>query len=144
MIDPGVDGPVRRKRCRIKGLIKSVIEQIEFYFSEPNLRRDLSFRKLAGANGTRPVPIVQFIRFNKVNELTQDVQVIYLSSPLNPWANWLSLKINFGQIALQERVAYMCCPTVFSHQIIYWLKIIICTNRLHFPGEILELINAQI
>ena len=74
-VPPGANGPNRRKRCRIKGLIKKTIEQIEFYFSEPNLRRDLNFRKLAGSNGTKPVPIVQFLKFNKVAELTQDIQV---------------------------------------------------------------------
>jgi len=71
-------GPVRRKRCRIKGLVKEVIKQLEFYFSEPNLRRDLIFRKLAGNNGTKPVSILQFMKFDKIKELTQDVQVSIL------------------------------------------------------------------
>jgi La-related protein 7 len=72
----GAQRPVRRTRCRIKGLVKSVSEQLEFYFSEPNLRRDQSFRKLAGGSGMRPVAIAQFVRYNKINQLTQDVQIL--------------------------------------------------------------------
>merc|ERR1712012_447926 len=76
MSGEGGEGPIRPKRSRIKGLVLKVAAQIEFYFSEPNLRRDRNFRKLAGASGTTPVPILKLMKCHKLTELTQDINVV--------------------------------------------------------------------
>ena len=60
-----------------QGLVLKVAAQIEFYFSEPNLRRDRNFRKLAGASGTTPVPILKLMKCHKLTELTQDINVSF-------------------------------------------------------------------
>ena len=62
---------------RAQGLVLKVAAQIEFYFSEPNLRRDRNFRKLAGASGTTPVPILKLMKCHKLTELTQDINVSF-------------------------------------------------------------------
>lgn len=118
-VPPGANGPNRRKRCRIKGLIKKTIEQIEFYFSEPNLRRDLNFRKLAGSNGTKPVPIVQFLKFNKVAELTQDIQILRRAAYESKILKLCGLNSPFDQGAISRRDPAPPSPRDLKQKTVY-------------------------
>ncbi|XP_014276753.1 la-related protein 7 [Halyomorpha halys] len=62
---------VPKKRGRKKQLYKNILSQMEFYFSASNLAKDrwLS-KKLQEENA---VPLTEFLRFNKIRALTQDV-----------------------------------------------------------------------
>ena len=79
MLDPGGTGSDRLvgkvKRRRVKGLVRSVREILEWLFSEPNLRRDKFLRQIVGSSGTKPVSILTLIQFNRINDLTQNIQV---------------------------------------------------------------------
>lgn len=62
---------VPKKRGRKKQLYKNILSQMEFYFSASNLAKDrwLS-QKLENENA---VPLTEFLRFNKIRALTEDV-----------------------------------------------------------------------
>nr|XP_026691414.1 la-related protein 7-like [Ciona intestinalis] len=67
---------IRRKRKRIKHTLQTVQEQVEFYFSDANLRRDKFFLQKTGSNGTKPVPIHVLKSFNCIKKLSVNEQTI--------------------------------------------------------------------
>ena len=96
MLDPGGTGSDRLvgkvKRRRVKGLVRSVREILEWLFSEPNLRRDKFLRQIVGSSGTKPVSILTLIQFNRINDLTQNIQVC-----TEPYASQKDIKLSIRQ-----------------------------------------------
>ncbi|CAH2108064.1 unnamed protein product [Euphydryas editha] len=65
------NNPKKRIRHRKKHLYESIMKQMEFYFSDANLSKD---RYLGDLVKNDPfVPLVEFLKFNKIRSLTQDV-----------------------------------------------------------------------
>ncbi|CAK9300995.1 unnamed protein product [Gordionus sp. m RMFG-2023] len=54
--------------------IKKLKNQIEFYFSETNLRRDKYLRNLLGPSLNNSINISELLNFNKVTNLTKNIQ----------------------------------------------------------------------
>lgn len=50
-------------------------EQLAFYFSDANLRRDKFLIRLTGPRGTNEVPVATFMTFNKIAAITKDQAV---------------------------------------------------------------------
>ncbi|CAG2167559.1 unnamed protein product [Oppiella nova] len=74
----------RHHRKRKKRLLNGIREQIEFYFSDANLRHDRFMRQLIGAEdpelrGRQCVPLNEFLKFNKISEMTQNTRDISLA-----------------------------------------------------------------
>ncbi|XP_041988393.1 la-related protein 7 [Aricia agestis] len=70
----GEANPKKRIRHRKKNLYENILKQMEFYFSDANLSKD---RFLGDLVKNDPyVPIAEFLKFNKIKSLTQDVNDI--------------------------------------------------------------------
>ncbi|CAG2114437.1 unnamed protein product, partial [Medioppia subpectinata] len=74
----------RHGRKRKKRLLNTIREQIEFYFSDANLRHDRFMRQLIGAEdpdlkGRQAVDLNEFLKFNKISEMTQNIRDISLA-----------------------------------------------------------------
>lgn len=65
------NNPKKRLRHRKRHLYENIMKQMEFYFSDANLSKD---RYLGDLVKTDPfVPLAEFLKFNKIRSLTQDV-----------------------------------------------------------------------
>ena len=58
-----------KKRRRTKELVKSIQEQVEFYFSDANLNRDKFLQKLVGCDGTAYVSLDVLLKFNLLQRM---------------------------------------------------------------------------
>lgn len=69
--------PRKRIRHRKKQLYENIMKQMEFYFSDANLSKD---RYLGDLVKNDPfVPISEFLKFNKIRSMTQDISDIVKS-----------------------------------------------------------------
>ncbi|XP_032515333.2 la-related protein 7 [Danaus plexippus] len=65
------NSPRKRVRHRKKQIYENIMKQMEFYFSDANLSKD---RFLGDLVKNDPyVPITEFLKFNKIRSMTQDV-----------------------------------------------------------------------
>ena len=55
---------------------EALVEQLSFYFTDANLRRDRFMKTFTGADGTGKMPVETLATFNRVKALTQDVGTI--------------------------------------------------------------------
>lgn len=65
------NNPKKRLRHRKKHLYENIMKQMEFYFSDANLSKDRYLGDLIKADPF--VPLAEFLKFNKIRSLTQDV-----------------------------------------------------------------------
>ncbi|XP_014360764.2 la-related protein 7 [Papilio machaon] len=63
--------PRKRIRHRKRQLYDNIIKQMEFYFSDANLSKDRYLNELV--NKDPYVPISEFLKFNKINSMTQEI-----------------------------------------------------------------------
>lgn len=66
----------RKVRRRKKKLFKSIRDQMEFYFSDANLRKDRYMNELVQKDKERYVDLEVFLTFHKIRALTADVKDI--------------------------------------------------------------------
>lgn len=66
--------PRKRVRHRKRQLYDNIIKQMEFYFSDANLSKDRYLNELV--NNDPYVPINEFLKFNKINSMTQEINDI--------------------------------------------------------------------
>ncbi|CAG0883923.1 unnamed protein product [Darwinula stevensoni] len=74
--DAGKSEERRRIRKRKKQLFRQLRQQIEFYFSEPNLSKDKYMMELMHGNTTNWVALSELMKFNRIKSLTSDVKDI--------------------------------------------------------------------
>ncbi|CAD5122348.1 DgyrCDS10785 [Dimorphilus gyrociliatus] len=70
------DKDVRKRRSRKKKLLKSVREQIEFYFSDANLGKDRFLKQKIDDSEDGYLPLELFCKFNKLAALTTDTNLM--------------------------------------------------------------------
>ena len=63
---------------------EALVEQLSFYFTDANLRRDRFMKTFTGADGTGKMPVETLATFNRVKALTQDVGTIVAALRLIP------------------------------------------------------------
>ena len=63
---------------------EALVEQLSFYFTDANLRRDRFMKTFTGADGTGKMPVETLATFNRVKALTQDVGMIVAALRLIP------------------------------------------------------------
>ena len=63
---------------------EALVEQLSFYFTDANLRRDRFMKSYTGADGTGAMPIETLGTFNRIKALTQDVATIVAALRLIP------------------------------------------------------------
>ncbi|XP_052739347.1 la-related protein 7 [Bicyclus anynana] len=68
------NNPRKRFRHRKKQLYENIMKQMEFYFSDANLSKDRFLGELVKNDPF--VPLSEFLKFNKIRSLTQDVNDI--------------------------------------------------------------------
>ncbi|PIK48279.1 putative la-related protein 7 isoform X2 [Apostichopus japonicus] len=66
----------KKRRTRRRKLQASLCSQVEFYFSDANLRKDRFINQEIKKSADRYVPLDLVASFNKIRELTEDVGVI--------------------------------------------------------------------
>ena len=63
---------------------EALVEQLSFYFTDANLRRDRFMKTYTGTDGTGKMPVETLATFNRVKALTQDVATIIAALRLIP------------------------------------------------------------
>ncbi|XP_039247804.2 uncharacterized protein LOC120325738 [Styela clava] len=86
------------KRRRTKKLHRELLEQLEFYLSEANLRHDSWMREIAGERGIEPIPILIFMSFPLIQELNVNEKNI-----VNAVENSTILKLSEDKKHLQRQ-----------------------------------------
>ena len=63
---------------------EALVEQLSFYFTDANLRRDRFMKTYTGTDGTGKMPVETLATFNRIKALTQDVSTIIAALRLIP------------------------------------------------------------
>ncbi|XP_033097114.1 la-related protein 7-like [Anneissia japonica] len=73
-VDKSLDD--KKKRKRWKKLLSDIHEQLKFYFSDANLRKDRFLKQKTESNKDGYVAISVLLSFNKLKELTTDAEMV--------------------------------------------------------------------
>lgn len=63
---------------------EALVEQLSFYFTDANLRRDRFMKTYTGSDGTGKMPVETLATFNRIKSLTQEVGTILAALRLIP------------------------------------------------------------
>ncbi|KAH3869873.1 la-related protein 7-like [Dreissena polymorpha] len=66
----------KKKRQRMKSVYSNIRNQMEFYFSDANLRKDRFLKKAIDATSDGYIALETFLTFNKIKTLTEEVHVL--------------------------------------------------------------------
>ncbi|XP_050390466.1 la-related protein 7 [Patella vulgata] len=75
-IKPTKTVKIKKVRRRTKGLLKNILSQMEFYFSDSNLQKDRFIKHEIDKDQQGYVDLSLFLKFNKIQKMTEDLTLI--------------------------------------------------------------------
>ncbi|XP_006819903.2 LOW QUALITY PROTEIN: la-related protein 7-like [Saccoglossus kowalevskii] len=120
--------PNKPKRRRVKNLISQIKNQLEFYFSDANLRKDRFLKQHMDSNEEGFVDVDVLLLFNKLKSLSEDSKLIVRAAidstllKVNLEGNKIGRKkpLSAPKYNIDDLTVYAeCLPSNTSHE---WLK----------------------